>query len=168
MNKEALFDLDKLIDTGKYGPRGFLEEGDNLAKRYKLSTGLLDVPNSKPGKIDTFVYVVGKATVIMPTDGIFPECKVLTTGTVIPKLVCFADPERCTVGKDCLGTLLNRLGSLSSVNPEWALFVLYWEFKNRLMGLVIRAKDSNMRMISINPHALDYYILRGEKYRVQI
>ncbi len=167
--KEIFKELDQLIDIGKYGPKGFIESGDGLAHRFKnLNNGLLEQPPSNPGQIATYAYVISRRTAIIPVDNIFPECFVLTKmAPQIPKLVCVANPKRCWVGKNCMETLLSRLGRLAQYHESWRLFILYWLYQNSLMGLAVRARDSNMRVISINPHALDYFIFRGEKYLIK-
>ncbi len=168
--KDIIFkELEQLIDIGDYGPKGFIESGDGLAHRFKnLNNGLLEQPPSDPGQIATYAYVISNRTAIIPVDNIFPECFVLTKSfPQIPKLVCIANPRKCWVGQNCMGILLSRLGRLAQCHENWRLFILYWLYKNSLMGLAVREKDSNMRIITLNPHALDYFILRGEKYLIK-
>jgi len=164
--ENEFLELNALIDEGKYGPHGFIEDkSDGLARNKKLKTGLGNII-STPKTISTPVYVISERTILMPLDGIFPECITLTKRTNIPRLVCSAEPERCNVGNNCMGTLLNRLGSIASAHDTWELFVLYWQYKNKIMGLVVRSRDSNMRLICLNPHALNYFVTRGDKYQI--
>lgn len=158
--------LDDLIDAGKYGPRGFKEEGDGKAKNWDLVDGLNDLPPQVLGRAKTFAYVFSRV-VFLPLDSFFPECSILTENTRIPRLVCMADPERCNVGNNCLGTLLNRLGPIHREHEDWEYFVLYWRHQKGIMGLAIRAKDTNMRLMSINPYALDYFLRKADKYLVE-
>lgn len=184
MSKDSLSigDLDNLIasdgqffDPGKYGPHGFLETlSDNspVHKKTPLQDGLGIIPVSS--RIICQAYVLSKVALI-PVDGIFPECSILTKDTRIPRMICVANPLVCTVGKDCIGKLLTRLGNLCQVHEEWELFVLYWAVpkrenpkQKRLMVLVIETATSNMRLVVLNPHAVDDLITRqAEKYQIE-
>lgn len=168
-SSEEFKELDRLLDYNSYGPRGFIDAPHSIARKTgKLKTGLENSPPSSPGRICTYAYVICERTVLMPLDTGFPECSIFTRDTQLPRLVCIADPGQCTVGQNCMSILLNRLGGLANYYSKWELFILYWRFKSRLMGLVVRSSDSKMRLIVINPHSLDYFITRSaEKFVVR-
>jgi len=108
------------------------------------------------------LYVISGKTVIIPLDGILPECKIKTADTQIIRMACVSDPNNCHVGTDCLGSLLKRLGSLSSQKPEWQLFILHWtmeyEGRKRVIGMSINASNVDIKISILNPHSLDYFV----------
>jgi len=175
-------DLEKLIGSEgqffgaeKYGPHGFLEklcDDSPVYKKAPLQDGLAIIPVSS--SIVCTAFVIAK-TALIAVDEIFPECSLLTKSTRTPRMICVANPLVCTVGVDCVGKLLNRLGSICQVHDSWELFVLYWAVprkenpkQKRLMGLVVETATSNMRLIVMNPHALDDIISRrATRYQIE-
>ena len=111
---------------------------------------------------------MSEKTALIPLDGIFPQCGILTAGTQIPRMLCVADPSKCHVGKDCLGSLLARLGKLCEVFPKWEVIVLYWRLNKSLVGLAVRTADTQLKLINVNPHSLDYFVSRrSQKFKIQ-
>jgi hypothetical protein len=118
------------------------------------------------------LHVVCKQTGLLSAMGILPECAVLQRDMSAPLLfVCVADPLKCTVGRNCLGLLLERLGQISQAMPDISLFILYWKIehpKPRIMGVVVEAETSRMKVTIINPHSLSYFVSSlAQKYEVQ-
>jgi hypothetical protein len=161
-------ELERLIKGGlDYGPSGFKETGDK-ARRTSLLTGLDNLAVSKPGYLKFTAYVISDRTVLFPLDTFFPECQILTVDTQIPRMVCLADPHKCHVNKNCLNTLLTRLGAIAQKAEEWKLFILYWLHEGSIMGLVVRAEDSKQRFIQLNKYSLDYFVRHNStKYEIE-
>ena len=115
------------------------------------------------------IFVVSKLTGICAFDGLYPECAVLTKETSVPRAVCIADPNKCHVGKNCIGTLLERLGNLAYAMPKIQVFVLHWRITNpdHIMGVFVDTNTSRMKMNILNPHALSYFVTaQSERYEV--
>ena len=161
------------LEKYKYVPPG----PDSPIYRKELEDKLPSQPviiSKLPSSLLINATVVSNRTVLIPFDDIYPECSFLTKGTTIPRCVCIAKPESCNRGNNCLGTLLTRLGNIASQQASWEYYVLYWKLYDgpnagRIMGLMIRAKDSQMKLSILNPHALDILLNRvGTKFEIKM
>jgi len=166
-------DLDQIfpkIDPDSYGPHGFKDhEGGSIAgKRGPLVDGIPTKLAEFNAGVSCLAYEVSDKTALIPLDGIFPQCGILTKDTQIPRMLCVADPSKCHVGQNCMGTLLGRLGKLHSAFPKWDIIVLYWRLDKKLVGLAVRTNDTKLKLINVNPHSLDYFISRrSKKFKIQ-
>jgi len=164
---------------------GKFQETERSKKLVRASTPLQDglradsKKDSISGRVDINcpLYVVSGKTAIMPFDGIYPECSILTYNTSIPRAVCVADPHKCHVGSNCLGALLNRLGHLCQHFSRVQVYILHWRtpkslltkgIRASIMALVVRASTSTMRLTTLNPHSLNYFVTaNSEQYEVR-
>jgi len=169
--EELLQGLD--LEKYKYVPPG---PGSPVLKKlldYNLPEILVTIAEM-PNHLSPTATVISNRTVLIPFDDLFPECGFLTNGTTIPRCVCIANPQSCNKGKDCLGSLLTRLGKIAAQQESWEYYVLYWKLYSgpnagRIMGLMLRAKDSQMKLSVLNPHALDVLLNRvGEKFQINM
>lgn len=148
--------------------------------------GIVDHLPEKPQKIivperNTIrCFVVCGQTVFMALDDILPECGFLTEGTRTLRMSCIADEKYCDkISYNCTGKLLHRLGKIAKVQENWKLYILYWRLyltmdkdKDRRAALVIWADTSDMAIIIVNEHQLNYYLNRGdevsEEYQIEM
>jgi hypothetical protein len=126
-----------------------------------------------PGELTSIIYFVvfSQKTAFLKLESIFPECFFYRDQSPqIDPLMCLLEDNACTVGKNCIETIVKRLHVLfQEILPGVNVIVLYYKKRGGTgVGAGIFWKDMREpRVITVNPFAWQKIKQRGAVYQFQ-
>ena len=120
------------------------------------------------GKITYFVQMSSK-TAFFKLQDIFPECFFYRDSSPrIEPLVCLQEDNACSVGSNCMETLVRRLHMLfEEVVPTAELVILYFKSRNdkHIRAGVFYRNLKDFRIITMNPFGWKAIKQRGKIFK---
>jgi len=127
--------------------------------------------STKTVSIPSIMYFVvfSSKTAFFRLKDIFPECSLyIEDHPQIEPLVCLREDNACTVGHNCMGTLVRRLYVLfNEVCKEADVILLYYKLRNSnsLQAGVFDRELRFPRSVTMNPSAWELVKTRGIIYQ---
>ncbi len=113
--------------------------------------------------------LVSGRTLLLPLDGLYPECPVLTQGhPQIKPFACIQD-SGCHLGMNarCMETLARRLDRLFTAHPALESVLLHWRLRDgTCWGIAFDRQLSTPRVSRVRPSYLSHYLRAGTPFQV--